>query len=209
MYKVFVNEKKFSIEAQASSEVKNLLFEDSTTFEIALDLLLNTSTPGITVYGEEPEKIWQKFAAHYKRVSAAGGIVQRENGDILFIKRLGKWDLPKGKVEPGETLPDAAVREVMEETELDWLKIQYFIDTTFHMYREKTGQMVLKDTHWFKMEFLGTKEAKPQVEEGITEVSWKNDQDIENQVFKNTFQNIHLILGQMRKAETGPSQQRD
>lgn len=205
MYKVFVNEKKFSIEAQASSEVKNLLFEDSTTFEIALDLLLNTSTPNITVYGEEPEMIWQKFAAHHKRVSAAGGIVQRENGDILFIKRLGKWDLPKGKVEPGETLPDAAVREVMEETELDRLEIQYFIDTTFHMYREKTGQMVLKDTNWFKMKFLGTKEAKPQIEEGITEVSWKNREGIENEVFKNTFQNIHLILEQMRTAEASQS----
>lgn len=202
MYKVFVNEKKFSIEAQASSEVKNLLFEDSTTFEIALDLLLNTSTPGITVYGSDPGHIWQKFSAHYKKVSAAGGIVERANGDILFIKRLGKWDLPKGKVEPGETLPDAAIREVQEETELDQLKIQYFLDTTYHMYREKTGQMVLKDTNWFKMTFTGAKEPRPQLEEGITEVSWKSRKEIEDEVFKNTFRNIHLILSQIQASDS-------
>src|SRR3954447_9580687 len=54
-------------------------------------------------------------------IRAAGGIVHRDGGDgteVLVIHRpkYEDWTLPKGKLDPGETLEEAAVREVEEET---------------------------------------------------------------------------------------------
>ena len=53
---------------------------------------------------------------HTVYVRAAGGIVTAPDGTMLLILRNGRWDLAKGKVEPGETLLQAALREVQEET---------------------------------------------------------------------------------------------
>ena len=49
-------------------------------------------------------------------VRAAGCVVHDDAGNMLLISRNNRWDLPKGKVEPGETLLQAALREVEEET---------------------------------------------------------------------------------------------
>ena len=51
-------------------------------------------------------------------VRAAGGVVEASDGSLLAIVRNGRYDLPKGKVELGETLLQAAHREVEEETGL-------------------------------------------------------------------------------------------
>jgi ADP-ribose pyrophosphatase YjhB (NUDIX family) len=51
-----------------------------------------------------------------KIVMAAGGLVENEHGEILLIYRKKHWDLPKGKLDAGETLEECAVREVEEET---------------------------------------------------------------------------------------------
>ena len=53
---------------------------------------------------------------HTVYVRAAGGIVTAPDGTMLLIQRNGRWDLAKGKVESGETLLQAALREVEEET---------------------------------------------------------------------------------------------
>ena len=49
-------------------------------------------------------------------IQAGGGLVENEKGEVLFMFRRGKWDLPKGKLDPGETLEACALREVEEET---------------------------------------------------------------------------------------------
>jgi 8-oxo-dGTP diphosphatase len=51
------------------------------------------------------------------RVEAAGGVVVR-NGRVLLVHRprYDDWSFPKGKLDPGESFEDAAVREVEEET---------------------------------------------------------------------------------------------
>ena len=55
-------------------------------------------------------------------VLAAGGVIHRSRADgaveVLIIHRpkYDDWTLPKGKLDPGETIEDAAVREVFEET---------------------------------------------------------------------------------------------
>ncbi|KQK24665.1 NUDIX hydrolase [Chryseobacterium aquaticum] len=196
MYKVFVNEKKLLLSKQPENLEKTLKYESFTTLEIALDLLQNTSLKELNVYGEEIGEIWEEFKKLFRIIEAAGGIVNRPNGDILFIKRLGKWDLPKGKMEKGESREESAIREIEEETNLRNVELLDFINTTYHIYIERNGDKVLKFTHWFEMNFEGEDTSKPQIEEGITEVAWKNTAQIESEVFPSTFKNIKLIINE-------------
>lgn len=194
MYKVFVNEKKLLLSKQSGNLEKTLGYENVTSLEIALDLLENTSVKELNVFGENIDEIWQEFQKLFRIIEAAGGIVSNPNGDILFIKRLGKWDLPKGKMEKGESREESAVREIEEETGLQNAELLSFINTTYHIYIERNGDKVLKCTHWFEMKFDGEDTSKPQIEEGITEVAWKNTLQIEEEVFPSTFKNIRLII---------------
>jgi 8-oxo-dGTP pyrophosphatase MutT (NUDIX family) len=194
MYKVFVNEKKLLLSKQSGNLEKTLGYENVTTLEIALDLLENTSVKELNVFGENIEEIWAEFQKIFRIIEAAGGIVNNPDHDILFIKRLGKWDLPKGKMEKGESREESAVREIEEETGLKDVELVRFINTTYHIYVERNGDKVLKCTHWFEMNFNGEDTSKPQVEEGITEVAWKNTAQIEDEVFPSTFKNIKLII---------------
>lgn len=202
MYKVFVNEKKLLLSKQSEALEKTLKYESFTTLEIALDLLQNTSVKELNVYGEEIDEIWKEFKKLFRIIEAAGGIVNKPNGDILFIKRLGKWDLPKGKMEKGESREESAVREIEEETNLQNVELLDFINTTYHIYIERNGDKVLKFTHWFEMNFDGEDTSKPQLEEGITEVAWKNTLQIEEQVFPSTFKNIKLIIKEFWETKT-------
>ena len=197
MYKVFVNEKKLSLSKYPEDMEKNLRYEGFATLEIAVDLLQNTSCPEMNVYGENIEELWEDFTHMFKVIEAAGGIVTNSNKEILFIKRLGKWDLPKGKIEKDESLEQAALREVEEETGLKELILEDFINNTFHIYTERNGTRILKTTYWFKMSYVGSKTATPQTEEGITEVDWKSDSRIKDEVFPATFKNIQLILNEV------------
>lgn len=194
MYKVFVNEKKLLLSKQSENLEKTLGYENVTSLEIALDLLENTSVKELNVFGENINEIWSEFQKLFRIIEAAGGIVSKPNGDILFIKRLGKWDLPKGKMEKGESREESAVREIEEETGLQNVELLSFINTTYHIYIERNGDKVLKCTHWFEMSFDGEDTSKPQIEEGITEVAWKNTLQIEEEVFPSTFKNIRLII---------------
>jgi len=196
MYKVFVNEKKLLLSKEPKDLEKSLKYESFTTLEIALDLLQNTSLKELNVYGEQIGEIWEEFKKLFRIIEAAGGIVNRPNGDILFIKRLGKWDLPKGKMEIGESREESAIREIEEETNLQNVELLDFINTTYHIYSERNGDRVLKFTHWFEMNFSGEDTSKPQIEEGITEVAWKNTAQIESEVFPGTFKNIKLIINE-------------
>jgi len=119
-------------------------------------------------------------------VRAAGGIITAPDGDMLLIRRNNRWDLPKGKVEPGETLLQAALREVEEETGVkagigQWRvkrtqeqtppTTHYPLPTkTYHIFN-LYGGWHLKQTSWFAMQ-AEKQAATPQGEEGITEVVW-------------------------------------
>jgi len=202
MYKVFVNEKKLLLSKNPENLEKTVGYENSTTLEIALDLLQNTSTPEMNVFGEDLETIWNEFNLLFRKIEAAGGIVNNPSGEILFIKRLGKWDLPKGKMEKGESREESAIREIEEETGLRNVVLKDFINTTYHIYVERNGDKVLKYTHWFEMFFDGEDTSKPQTEEGITEVAWKKDSLIKAEVFPNTFKNIKLILSDFKEMKS-------
>jgi len=178
-----------------NDDEKNIAYEDFATIETALDILENSSCKSVNLYGEDPDKIWDDFHDSFTNIEAAGGIVKNDENKILFIYRLGKWDLPKGKLEPNESLEHAAVREVEEETGIENLKLQNFIGSTYHTYKERENNaQILKTTFWYLMKSTDSKELIPQTEEGITKVEWKSKDEILSDVLPNTFKNIELIL---------------
>lgn len=126
------------------------------------------------------------------KIVAAGGIVQNEEGKILFQFRRGKWDLPKGKLEEGETIEECAVREVEEETGLQNIQPGELISVTNHSYEEK-GVDIDKETHWFAMKVSGDQKLIPQVEEDILELRWVAENELSDYL-SNTYSNISEIV---------------
>src|SRR5207253_9617773 len=121
------------------------------------------------LYDKDLSKLKKAFYKHFTLVIAAGGLVTNTDNDILMILRRGKWDLPKGKLDKGETLEKCAVREVEEETGLTGIELEKKIITTYHTYTE-FGKHILKESHWFKMKYPLNEKPVPQTEEDITEV---------------------------------------
>ena len=125
-------------------------------------------------------------------IIAAGGIVENEQGEILFQFRRGKWDLPKGKLDKGETIEECAVREVEEETGLRNIQLGELIGITNHFYKEK-GKNINKKTYWFAMKVSGIQKLIPQTEEDILELRWVKESELEKYL-SNTFPNIIEIV---------------
>ena len=114
---------------------------------------------------------WLDFSSAFKSITAAGGRVENEQQDILIIYRRDKWDLPKGKVDEGETIPEAALREVKEECGVNQLTLGSKLGIIYHLYHHK-GKWILKDTHWFKMQGSIEDVLIPQHEEDIMQIQW-------------------------------------
>ena len=67
---------------------------------------------------------WQMFLKYFNIIKAAGGIVELKNKKTLWIFRNGKWDIPKGKIEMGESYKSTGQREIMEETGIKELELK-------------------------------------------------------------------------------------
>ncbi|HAP94323.1 MAG TPA: NUDIX hydrolase [Chryseobacterium sp.] len=198
MYKVFINEKRLILSSEPQNSPKTLNYDGSHSFDFAIDLLENTASQGLNIYHNNVEELWADFRNYFKNIEAAGGVVINPENKILFIHRLGKWDLPKGKIEKGESREVAAVREVEEECGISNLQLKDFLNATYHIYTERDGKKILKTTYWFEMFYAGNETPKPQIEEGINEVGWKNEAEIETVIIPSTFQNIKLILADFK-----------
>jgi 8-oxo-dGTP pyrophosphatase MutT (NUDIX family) len=111
------------------------------------------------------------FISLFTLITAAGGIVTNPSGDILCIYRKGHWDLPKGKVDPGESIQAAALREVEEETHASQLQITGPPLQTLHVYTEKK-QRILKSSWWYPMHTQSHQALQPQLEEDIHKAEW-------------------------------------
>ena len=147
----------------------------------------------IALFCDDVESTWMTFCAGYKELAAAGGVVKDRGGRVLWIQRNGKWDLPKGKLEPGERLEEAAVREVEEETGITNLTIVGDAICTFHTY-EAGGVVHLKTTFWYPMNHDGdATPGKPQAIEGITDVTWL-EPPFPRSTLDNTFSSIQQVL---------------
>ena len=110
------------------------------------------------------------------REYTAGGVVYRHVDDrveILMIQdRMGRWTIPKGHVEEGESLEQTALREVAEETGLTQFRLGEKLDKLHFFYR-KEGKLIFMTTFVFLMEALGdTDNVIPEDSEGIVDAKW-------------------------------------
>src|SRR3954469_1122806 len=129
-----------------------------------------------------------------KTILAAGGLVSNENGDLLLIYRRGFWDLPKGKLDEGETIEACAVREVEEETGLTNVQPGKLVGITNHEYFDEWKQRdVIKETHWFAMHVTGSQTLVPQQEEDIKDIKWVAQKDMGTYLHQ-TYKNIIDII---------------
>jgi len=148
------------------------------------------------VYINKERKIitdnWEDFCSNYTLINAAGGAVYNSKNQLLMIFRNSKWDLPKGKLEVGETIQECAIREVEEECGVSNLHIVSELPKTYHAY-EMNAKAILKRTYWFKMNTSYSNELIPQIKEGITKVEWVNEKDILKKL-ENTYGNIKELF---------------
>ena len=127
-------------------------------------------------------------------ITAAGGLVQNSNGEFLLMYRRGFWDLPKGKLDAGESIPDCAIREVQEETGLQSLELGPFICTTTHPYFDTwLNKDVVKHTHWFSMLSLANDTLVPQTEEDIEKLVWVTVPELP-EYLNNTYPTIRDVF---------------
>lgn len=150
------------------------------------------------IISSNPITMMPNFFSNFKLIEAAGGIVKSKNL-FLFIKRNERWDIPKGKIEKNETPEIAAIREIKEECGLTGeLMIRNKIIETYHTYEFK-NKSVLKKTYWYCLEYIGDNSTKPQLEEGITEIQWLNQNQF-SIIESNTYPSILDVLFEFGKS---------
>ncbi len=199
MYKVFINEKVicFTNNTEKTKDFSNVLvlnFFLTSNIPFLLELLDNgRDIDAIIINVPDFDNAFKSFQSYFKIINAAGGIVVNNQNKKLFIYRLHKWDLPKGKIEADESIENAAIREVEEECGITGLTINNKLTDTFHVYEHKE-KLILKQTFWFGMTTDFTGELTPQLEENITKVKWLTDLEIEEIVLKNTYSSIRELL---------------
>ena len=193
MYEVFVNNSLLILESDRSLPRKNRVPINTKKELKKLFEELGSKKKSVTYFAEVADANPLKFlTSAIKEVVAAGGLVRNSKCQVLFIYRNDKWDLPKGKRESSESLEEAALREVMEETGIGSLDIQYKLGKTYHIFKRK-GEMRLKTTHWYEMTSDDLGPFSPQLEEGITDVVWLN-QEQQEVALRNSYRNIRQLF---------------
>jgi ADP-ribose pyrophosphatase YjhB (NUDIX family) len=156
------------------------------------DFLDQNNFNSVQIFNYNFEEVFNFIKGSFSYIEAAGGFIERDK-EYLFIHRLGKWDLPKGKLEKKETIENAAIRECEEECAVKNLEIVKPLASTFHIYPYKTGY-ALKQTYWFYMKTNYTKKLKPQTEENIDEVKWFSENEVKQIAFNDTYLTIKDVI---------------
>jgi len=151
-----------------------------------------TLVQDVFISGKDIHTMIDELSCMFRFIEAAGGLVQNENGDYLFIYRFNKWDLPKGKLEPNENSSSAALREVCEETGISDIQLGEHITDTFHTYKVGNAT-ILKKTSWYNMRYRGNEPLTPQESEDISVAKWFSKNQIEN-LIGNTYDTIREVL---------------
>ena len=191
MYKVFVNDKPLFLtnQVQKETDFKLFLLESVDIKKLIVKIFQNKIQKAF-LYHPDEKLIMKTLRAKLPVEKAGGGLVYNKDGDVLFIFRNGKWDLPKGGTEKNETIEETAIREVEEETGVTGLAITEKLQRTYHIFK-RNGRYKLKITQWFEMctKFEGTPQG--QADEGIERVEWVNPKDI-TFLLENSYENIKL-----------------
>ncbi len=199
--KIYFNDKPLFLTDAINDEISPYVHHDDAVF------IDEFSTPGIKsmihemklpkvhagiFYHADLDELRKAFWKKFLLVKAAGGLVFNDAGDILFMKRRGKWDLPKGKLDPGESLETCAIREVQEETGLKKVLLNKHLLNTWHTYDE-SGHHILKETHWYHLTAPGDQPLIPQSSEQITEIEWAHPANLKKYL-ANTYPSIIDVL---------------
>lgn len=193
MYKVFVNDKPLFLTNEIAKETDFQLFllESVDIEQIIIKIFQNKIQKAYLYYPDE-KAILKKVKAKIPVCKAGGGLVYNQNGDVLFIFRNGKWDLPKGGIEKGESIAETALREVEEETGVSNLVVSHKLQKTYHIFK-RNGKYKLKVTHWFEMHTNFEGNPIGQANEGIEKVAWLNPVQVKD-ALKNSYENIKLLF---------------
>ncbi len=194
IYKIFINETPVfltnteGVLAEWKNDDKSLISNylgKKKHLHPIIDLLEKSKKYNrVVVVSDDLEKLWHDFQAIFKPIGAAGGVVKNGKDEVLMIFRRNNWDLPKGKIDDGESPEAAAVREIQEETGLNDVKLGDFICFTYHTYEMK-GKRILKKTWWYTMT-TPEMTLTPQTSEDIEQAVW-----VELQNFLNTKPTIY------------------
>ena len=134
----------------------------------------------VTVEIRNIDKVKEYIKSVFTIVKAGGGVVEKGD-EILLIHRLGKWDLPKGKLERNET-PKIGARS-----------------STWHTYT-RNKKYVLKKTNWYKMRCIDDTYMSPQEEEDIIDVRWMNTDEVRNALY-NSYRTIRYVVQEYNKMD--------
>lgn len=137
------------------------------------DFITNQQLVRFCIYTNNIDEalVFESICNSFTKIIAAGGLVQNSADEVLMIYRFNHWDLPKGKHEDNETIEETATREVEEECGISGLNLIAPVTKTYHIYQQNNA-WILKETHWFKMQYKKDEQLKPQLEEGVEEVKW-------------------------------------
>ena len=193
MYKVFVQDKPIILTTKVEQETcfKNYLLNTVHIGKVIKELN-TTSLKEVRLIHQDQDKLLKKFLKTLPNVVAGGGKVYNDKGDILFIYRNDKWDLPKGKIEKNESIEETAIREVTEETGVNGLEIVKPLETTYHIFK-RNGRHRIKITYWFEMKTSFNGILYAQENEGITKVEWLNKEQTQ-QALENSYANIRALV---------------
>lgn len=158
----------------------------------ALNYLEDKSMPGVIIEEHDAEALMAHMGEYFTIVQAGGGVAYNDKGELLFIFRRGKWDLPKGKLDKGETLEECALREVSEETGVEGLSSAGLVTATWHIYKER-GANLIKYTEWYNMKTSDNRPLLPQTEEDIMEARWVAPAAV-GPLMNNTYKAIKDVL---------------
>lgn len=181
IYRIYVNDKRIIL----TSDPKKAYHSDSKKItekelhSVLAGMVNGNDSANFVLLTPAPGKILDNLKTEVAFIEAGGGLVRNEKGQYLFIFRHGKWDLPKGKLEPGERPEDGSIREVEEECGIIVRRLSEALEPTWHAYALEAdppnvtrSKLALKKTYWYLMEAGDCSRMKPQAEEGITEVRW-------------------------------------
>jgi 8-oxo-dGTP pyrophosphatase MutT (NUDIX family) len=175
---------------------KYRFFEEKTNINHIFEWFLDEkNTENAIVICSNLHNVIKECLSKFKLIKAAGGIVQNSENKYLLILRNERWDLPKGKAEPNETLNQTALREVEEETGVGNLVDDGLICKTYHVYY-MFEEWILKQTSWYDMHTLGNTvtPTTPQTEEGIELAEWVEKEDVMNRL-----ENSYAMLSYLSK----------
>lgn len=200
MYKVFLNERCLFVGTcfTTTEPLATIQADGSDTVlvsKLLADFLNSSLKSDLYICVKSDTEAWNFLKKAFKIIEAAGGVVLNHAGELLVMSRLGFWDLPKGKIDRGETPTQAALREVGEECGLKQLSIQQTLPCSYHLYQSPhhDNRWILKQTHWFLMHAPANEPLVPELSEDIEHVEWATPQRV-RQIIGGTYPSLRPLF---------------